>query len=234
MINVTIFNENYHEQIYDSIKKIYPNGIHGCIKQFLEEDKNLSIKTCTFDDFEHGLTEEILSETDVLIFWSHAKQDEFLDKVSLRIKKYVLQGMGFLVLHSGHFSKPIKELLGTSMTLKWKHGESEKLWCIMPSHPIAKNVPECINLPQEEMYGEFFDIPTPEELIFLGHFSNGYVFRSGCVWTRGLGKIFYFQPGHEEYPIYYDKNIQKIIKNAVYYLNNSEKSKKYLECFEVK
>lgn len=233
MIKVTIYNENYHEQIYENVKKIYPNGIHNCIKDFLEKDKNLLVRTCTFDDEEHGLSEKILSDTDVLIFWSHAKQDEFSDEVALRIEKYVLRGMGFIALHSAHFSKPIKNLLGTSMTLKWKHDESEKLWCIMPNHPISNDVPECVELPKEEMYGEYFDIPVPDELIFLGHFSNGYVFRSGCVWNRGFGKIFYFQPGHEEYPIYYDKNIQKIIKNAVYYVNNPKKSEKFLVCYEV-
>lgn len=233
MIRVTVFNENYHEQIYEGIRKVYPQGIHGCIKTFLEKQEDFCVRTCTFDDPEHGLTEEVLSQTDVLIYWSHAKQDEFSSEVALRIQKHVLAGMGFIPLHSAHFSKAVKLLLGTTMTLKWMHGDSERLFCTAPSHPIAYGIPELIELPQEEMYGEFFDIPKPDEVVFTGWFKSGYVFRSGCTFTRGFGKIFYFQPGHEEYPVYFDKNIQQIIINAVRWAYNPERKTEPAECIAI-
>lgn len=215
MIRVTIWNEYKHEQEYENIRKVYPDGIHGCLAGFLQEE--FQVRTATFEMPEHGLTEEVLQETDVLIFWSHALQDEFSDEVAKRVQRHVLSGMGLIALHSAHYSKIMKLLLGTSMTLKWRHGDSEKLWCTAPTHPIAAGVPQMIELPQEEMYGEFFDIPKPDDVIFTGWFSGGEVFRSGCTFSRGYGKIFYFQPGHEEYPIYYHLEIQKIIKNAVHF-----------------
>lgn len=232
MIKVTIYNEFIHEQIYEGIRQVYPEGIHGCIKSFLETDENLSIKIATFEMPEHGLSEEVLNDTDVLIYWSHCRQDEFSDEVANNIRKHVLMGMGFVGLHSAHFSKAMKLLLGTSMTLRWKHGDSEKLFCIAPTHPIAAGVPASFAIPQEEMYGELFDIPKPDDVIFTGWFASGEVFRSGCTFTRGYGKIFYFQPGHEEYPVYYMPEIQLIIKNAIQWCNNPNKLTKPLDCEE--
>ena len=234
MIRVTVWNEYKHEREYEEIGKLYPEGIHGCIKSFLETEEDMSVRTATFDMPEHGLTEEVLRETDVLIIWSHALQDEFSDEVAERVKSHVLSGMGLIALHSAHFSKIMKRILGTTMTLKWRHGDSEKLWCIAPTHPISAGIPEVVNIPKEEMYGEYFDIPKPDDVIFTGWFSGGEVFRSGCTFTRGYGKIFYFQPGHEEYPIYYIPEIQQIIKNAVRFCTPTMAERKYPECEEVK
>ncbi|MDE5865262.1 MAG: ThuA domain-containing protein, partial [Lachnospiraceae bacterium] len=205
----------------------------GCIASFLKMQEDFTVRTATFDMPEHGLTEEVLQETDVLIIWSHALQDEFSDTVAERVKRHVLGGMGLIALHSAHFSKIMKLLLGTSMTLKWRHGDSEKLWCTAPSHPIAKDIPEMIELPQEEMYGEFFDIPRPDDVIFTGWFSGGEVFRSGCTFSRGMGKIFYFQPGHEEHPIYFKPEIQQIIINAVRFCAPLTEGRKKMQCKKV-
>ena len=234
MIKVTVWNEYKHEREYENIGRVYPKGIHGCIAEFLGKEEDIQVRTATFDMPEHGLTEKVLKDTDVLIIWSHALQDEFSDKVAQRVQQHVLSGMGLIALHSAHFSKIMKKLLGTSMTLKWKHGEQENLWCLMLTHPIAAGIPEKIELPQEEMYGEYFDIPKPDDVIFAGWFSGGQVFRSGCTFTRGLGKIFYFQPGHEEYPIYHRPEIQQIIINAVRFCAPAKKERRILECEEVK
>ncbi len=234
MLRITVWNEYKHEQEYEGIRRVYPKGIHGCIAEFLEKEEDFSVRTATFDEPEHGLTEEVLQQTDVLVFWSHALQEEFSEEVARRVQRHVLSGMGLVALHSAHFSKIMKLLLGTSMTLKWRHGDREKLWCINPSHPIAAGVPELIELPEEEMYGEFFDIPKPDDVIFTGWFSGGEVFRSGCTFTRGYGKIFYFQPGHEEYPIYYHPEIQKIIGNGVRFCAPSGAARTMPECVEVK
>lgn len=234
MLRITVWNEYKHEREYEAIRKVYPEGIHGCISSFLEKEEDFEVRTATFDMSEHGLTEEVLQETDVLIIWSHALQDEFADMVAERVQRHVLAGMGLIALHSAHFSKVMKKLLGTSMTLKWKHGDREKLWCTAPTHPIAAGIPEVIDIPEEEMYGEFFDIPKPDDVIFTGWFAGGQVFRSGCTFSRGYGKIFYFQPGHEEYPIYYMPQIQQIIKNAVRYCAPITGKRTYPECQEVK
>ncbi len=233
MIRITVWNEYKHEREYENIRKIYPEGIHGCIASFLKAEEDFTVRTVTFDMPEHGLTEEVLLETDVLIIWSHALQEEFSDTVAERVQRHVLGGMGLIALHSAHFSKIMKRLLGTSMTLKWRNGDREKLWCTAPSHPIAKGVPEMIELPQEEMYGEFFDIPKPDDVIFTGWFSGGEVFRSGCTFYRGMGKIFYFQPGHEEYPIYFKPEIQRIIINAVRFCTPLGEGRKKMECEKV-
>ncbi len=217
MIKVTVWNENLHERLQEEVREIYPTGIHGCIAEFLSYDEDVRIHLATFDEPEHGLTQEILDETDVLVFWSHALQEAFSDEVAERVRQAVLNGMGLVALHSAHGSKIMKKLLGTSMTLKWRHGDRERLFVTAPSHPIAKYIPDYIELPVEEMYGEYFDIPKPDDVIFTGWFAGGEVFRSGCTFTRGLGKIFYFQPGHETYPTYYDKYVQRIITNAVYW-----------------
>lgn len=234
MIKVTVWNEFKHERELEEIKKVYPEGIHNCIAGFLGKCEDIQVRTATFEMPEHGLPEEVLGDTDVLIIWSHALQDEFSDEVAERVQQHVLSGMGLIALHSAHFSKIMKRLLGTSMTLKWKHGEQEKLWCLMPTHPIAAGIPEKIEIPKEEMYGEYFDIPKPDDVIFAGWFSGGQVFRSGCTFTRGLGKIFYFQPGHEEYPIYQMPEIQQIITNAVRYCAPTLLKRKNLTCEEVK
>lgn len=234
MIKITVWNEFKHEKEIDAIHRVYPEGIHSCIAGFLEKEQDFEVRTATFDMPEHGLTEEVLQDTDVLIIWSHALQKEFSDAVAERVKRHVLSGMGLIALHSAHYSKIMRELMGTTMTLKWKHGEQENLWCIMPTHPIAAGIPEKVFLPQEEMYGEYFDIPRPDDVIFVGWFPGGQVFRSGCTFTRGRGKIFYFQPGHEEYPIYYIPEIQQIIKNAVRFCAPMTGERKYPENQEVR
>ncbi|MBO4749416.1 MAG: ThuA domain-containing protein [Lachnospiraceae bacterium] len=234
MINVTIWNENVHERTQEEVREIYPNGIHGCIAEFLSDNEDIRIHLATFDEPEHGLTQEILDETDVLIYWSHVRQQEFSDVVAERVKDAVLRGMGLIALHSAHDSKVMKKLLGTSMTLKWRHGDRERLFVTAPAHPIARFLPEYIELPEEEMYGEYFDIPKPDDVVFTGWFAGGEVFRSGCTFTRGFGRIFYFQPGHETCPTYHDRFIQRVITNAVFWCAPDRRLKKSMECQEVR
>ncbi|MDP1508842.1 ThuA domain-containing protein [Paenibacillus sp. CMAA1739] len=216
MINVTIWNEFLNEKLNDEAKRIYPNGIHQALADGLA-DEGFTIRTATLrDDAEHGLGEEILNSTDVLLWWGHKAHDQVSDEVTARVVKRVQEGMGLIVLHSGHFSKPFKALMGTSCDLKWRvAGEQEIIWSVNPSHPIVEGINAKILLEQEEMYGEFFDIPTPDELVFISNFEGGEVFRTGCTFYRGSGKIFYFRPGHETYPTYYQPDILKVIANSI-------------------
>lgn len=217
-IRVLVWNEGRQDKTTPSIKAIYPDGIHGAIAKGLAFAKDLSIRTATLDEPEHGLTEEVLADTDVLTWWGHMAHHEVKDAVVDRVQKRVLEGMGLIVLHSGHFSKIFGRLMGTNCTLKWREvHEKERLWNIEPSHPIAEGIGDSFELPHEEMYGERFDVPTPEKVVFLGWFPGGEVFRSGCCWERGHGRIFYFQPGHETYPIYHNPDIIKVITNAVHW-----------------
>ncbi len=214
-IRVTVWNEFRHEKKEERIRAVYPDGIHGAIAAGLKESKDFEVRTATLDEPEHGLTQEVLDKTDVLTWWGHMAHGDVKDEVVARVQKRVLEGMGLIVLHSGHFSKIFRKMLGTNCSLKWREAdEREILWNIEPSHPIAEGIGEYIDLPAEEMYGERFDIPTPDQVVFVGWFEGGNVFRSGVTFERGHGRIFYFQPGHESYPIYFNKEIRKVIGNA--------------------
>jgi trehalose utilization protein len=176
----------------------------------------LDVRTATLDEPEHGLSEERLAGTDVLVWWGHKAHAAVDDAVVERVQRRVLEGMGLIVLHSGHFSKIFRRMLGTNCSLKWREAdEKERLWVIEPSHPIAAGLPPYFELANEEMYGERFDIPTPDETVFISWFEGGEVFRSGLCWQRGHGRLFYFRPGHEAYPTFHDANIQRVIANAV-------------------
>jgi len=229
MIRVTVWNEYVHEKKNHAVAEIYPNGIHGCIAEFLGKNDDMVIKTATLDQEEHGLTDAVLDDTDVLIWWGHVAHGQVSDEVVAKVCDRVRRGMGLIALHSAHNSKVFHALMGTTCSLRWRDNAREHVWCVAPSHPIAKGVPSDFRIDREEMYGEFFDIPTPDELIYLGWFNGGEVFRSGCVFNRAYGKVFYFQPGHETNPIFHMPQIQTIITNAVRYLYNDNKQEK-VEC----
>jgi trehalose utilization protein len=222
MLQVTVWNENRHEQKNPKVREVYPEGIHGAIASFLQEEQ-YNVRTATLDEPEHGLTEEVLNSTDVLVWWGHIAHNEVDDSIVERVKQRVLDGMGLIVLHSGHFSKIFKTLMGTSCDLKWREAdEKERIWVVDPSHPIAEGINEYIELEKEEMYGEHFDIPAPDQLVMISWFEGGEVFRSGCTYQRGKGKIFYFRPGHETYPTYFHKDVQRVISNAVKWAKPTE------------
>ncbi len=212
---VTVWNEFLHEKEHEGIARLYPQGIHGAIAAYLR-DAQFSVQTATLEEPEHGLSEEVLDATDVLIWWGHKAHDRVSDEVVDRIQQRVVKdGMGLIVLHSGHFSKIFIRLMGTTCNLKWREaGEKERLWVVAPGHPIAAGLPEYFEIPHAEMYGEHFDIPEPDQLVFVSWFAGGDVFRSGCCFYRGRGKIFYFRPGHETYPIYHQQEVLQVIANA--------------------
>jgi trehalose utilization protein len=213
---VTVWNEFLHEKTNQKVIEIYPQGIHRAIADGISRHGRFEVRTATLEEPEHGLTEEVLNHTDVLIWWGHRAHHQVEDAIVNRVHQRVLEGMGLIVLHSGHFSKIFKKLMGTSCDLKWREAtDKERLWVVDPAHPIAEGLGQYIELPGEEMYGEHFDIPAPDELVFVSWFTGGEVFRSGCTYHRGQGKIFYFRPGHETYPTYHNDEVLKVIANAV-------------------
>ena len=181
MIRVTVWNENLSETKYEDVAALFPKGIHGYLAVLFGKEADLDVRTATMDQPENGLPDEVLENTDVLIWWAHTGHHLVSDGVAWKVQQRVLRGMGLIVLHSAHLSKPFQLLMGTSCTLKWRDGDFERLWTVLPNHPIAQGVGEFIELEEEEMYGERFDVPEPDELVFIGWFSGGEVFRSGLA-----------------------------------------------------
>jgi len=213
-VRVLVWNEHRHERTNSTVAGIYPDGIHAAVAGALRGG-GLEVRTATLDDPGQGLTEDNLAWADVLVWWGHAAHEEVADEAVERVHARVLAGMGFIALHSAHFSKPFRRLMGTTCQLKWREADDrELLWVLAPHHPIAAGLGEYIDLDREEMYGEFFDVPPPETLVFVSWFSGGEVFRSGATYSRGRGRVFYFRPGHETYPTYHNGDVHRVLVNA--------------------
>ncbi len=216
-LRVTVWNEGVHDKRDRKVMDIYPEGMGKAIAGYLAEQPGIaSVRVAELGDKGQGLTDTILARTDVMTWWGHCAHDQVTDENAAKVKQCVLEGMGLVVLHSGHFSKVFKSLMGTGCDLKWREiGEKERLWVVDPAHPIAEGLSEYFELPHTEMYGEHFDIPQPDQLVFISWFEGGEVFRSGCCWHRGLGKVFYFRPGHETLPIYHNETVLRVIYNGI-------------------
>lgn len=221
MIRAVVWNEFVHERENDVVRGIYPDGIHVAVAAALREDGDVAAATATLDEPEHGLSEARLRETDVLFWWGHKAHGRVEDAVVERVVARVHQGMGLVVLHSGHFAKPFIRLMGTPCSLRWREaGERERLWAVNPAHPILDGIGDRIELPHEEMYGEPFLVPEPMETVLVSWFEGGEVFRSGLTYQRGAGRIFYFRPGHETYPTYHDPVVRRVLRNAARWAYN--------------
>lgn len=226
-IRVTVWGEDRHEHTNEVVRRIYPHGMHEAIAAGLRARlaQRVQVRTATLDQPAHGLGGQVLPETDVLTWWGHKAHDEVSDEVAERVAQEVLKGMGLVVLHSGHESKVFKRLMGTSCALRWREADDrEVVWTVNPTHEIARGVPPVFVIPRQEMYGEFFDIPEPESLVFISSFTGGEVFRGGCCFQRGLGRTFYFSPGHETYPVYHQAEIQQVLANAVEWAAPSQRA----------
>jgi trehalose utilization protein len=218
VIRVTVWGENVHEHRDEAVRALYPDGMHATVAEALAEDPEIEAGTATLDQLEHGLTADRLAATDVLTWWGHAAHDAVEDVIVDRVQARVLEGMGLIVLHSGHFSKIFRRLMGTTCSLRWRDvGELERLWVCNPGHRIAAGLEPYFELEQEEMYGEPFGVPEPEEQVFVSWFAGGEVFRSGNCYRRGAGKIFYFRPGHELFPTYHQPTVRQVLRNAVHW-----------------
>lgn len=232
MIKVLVWNEFRHEKDPDcAASTVYPNGIHAAIADFLGKEDDIEVTTATLDDKDCGITDEVLADTDVIIWWGHCNHSDVPDEIAEKVQNAVLNGMGAIFLHSAHKSKPFMRLLGTSCSLIWRESDDmERVWVTKPSHPIAAGIDTCFELPADETYGEPFGIPNPDDIVFMGWYSGGEVFRSGVTFTRDNGKIFYFQPGHETYPTFYNPNVQKVLLNAVRWAKPAFRSENVMDC----
>lgn len=214
-VRVLIWNEFRHERNKPEVAAIYPDGIHTALAKGIA-GSDVETRTATLDEPEQGLPDDRLDWADVLVWWGHGAHKEVTDRSVEKVHERVLAGMGLVVLHSGHESKIFKRVLGTSGALRWREaGEQEILWNLEPSHPILEGIGDCIELPHEEMYGERFDVPPPDETLMISWFQGGEVFRSLCTWRRGHGRVVYFRPGHETYPTYHNEEVLRVIGNSV-------------------
>ena len=228
-LRIAVFGENRHEKVDPKVQEIYPEGMHAVIAEALRtllaaDGVEAEVRIALLDDIEESLSEEALAETDVLTWWGHMAHEDVPEEIAERVVRRVHEGMGLIPLHSAHYSKPFKKLMGTTCNLLWRNeGEEERVWTVNGSHPIARGVPHPIVVPEQEMYGEMFDIPAPDELVFVSSFAGGEVFRSGAVFRRGKGKVFYFSPGDQEYPVYRQAEIQRVLANAVVWARPEER-----------
>ncbi|MEM8874898.1 MAG: ThuA domain-containing protein [Planctomycetota bacterium] len=222
-LRVTVWHEHRHEKTNEKVREVYPDGMHEAIAGYLRTEGDFRVRTALLDDPEHGLNDDVLENTDVMTWWGHMAHDDVDDAIVDKVVKRVHDGMGIVFLHSGHFSKPFKKLMGTTCDLKWRESnDREILWVTRPGHPILDGVADKIVIDKEEMYGEFFDIPEPDETILVSTFSGGECFRSGITYRRGAGSIFYFRPGHETYPSYHNKEILHVIANGLRWVGGKE------------
>jgi trehalose utilization protein len=226
-IRVTVWNEHIHERRDDAVRAVYPDGIHQELATAIHEAHGdaVEVRTATLDDAECGLADVLLETTDVLVWWAHVAHERVPEDRAARVQERVLDGMGFVALHSAHLSKPFVRLMGTRCNVRWREADDrEVVWTVHPTHPIARGVPPVFVIPKQEMYGEYFDIPPPDELVFISSFSGGEVFRSGCCFARGKGRIFYFSPGHETYPVYRQPEVRRVVANGVLWTHSDELS----------
>ena len=171
-IRVTVWGEYRHEKQNPLVSELYPQGMHEAIGSYLRRCEGLAVHTAHLDEPEHGLSDERLKQTDVLTWWGHLAHDDLQDLIAERVYHRVHEGMGLIVLHSGHYSKIFKKLMGTTCNLKWREADdSEVLWVTRPGHPIVRGIDDHFVLPREEMYGEYFDIPEPQETVLISSFT---------------------------------------------------------------
>ncbi len=218
-IRLTIWNENVHEraegELGELVRRVYPHGIHNALKKELASG-DLEISAVTLDMPDQGMPDDLIAKTDVLMWWGHCAHGRVADALVDKLHGRILAGMGLIVLHSGHYSKIFRRLLGSSCSLRWREcGEKERVWVVDPQHPIARGVPDSFVVPQTEMYGEPFGLPEDAHPVFMSWYEGGNVFRSGVALRRGAGRIFFFSPGHETFPIYHNPDVVKVLANAV-------------------
>ena len=240
IVRVLVWDENPGNAPAD----VYPNGIRGAIAEGLNRpDKRAPILAATahLDEADQGCSEVALQAADVLIWWGHARHGQVTEETARRIYTQVHErGMGLILLHSAHYSKPLQWTLAASGHLKggWRvtsPPDREEITVCAPRHPIAEGVRD-FTLESEEMYGAPFEVPAPQCVVFQSHFPLGKeYFPCGICWTvgrgktegftsgpgggvgegQGVGRVFYFRPGHETYPTYYNTTVRKILRNAV-------------------
>jgi trehalose utilization protein len=217
---------------------VYPRGINGQFAEFLKSEKDIVVKTANITDPEQGLSEEALAAADVVIWFGHKMHARVTDENVDRVLRHIrTRGMGFMPIHSSHYSKPFQKLMVRIAEEKGVHlddtpgkwakvrneGAAETIQVIAPRHPIAHGITE-FTIPKTETYWNPFVVPPPDTKIFAGRSDNGMQDGSdGLLWRYGKGQVFYFRPGHETYPIYFQPEVQRVLKNAVRFLGTHPK-----------
>lgn len=203
-------------------KAVFPDDINNAVAGALCEDPQLTVTTAELVDPGDGVPEEVLASTDVLVWWGHLLHGRVTDAAVARIAAQVRDGgMGFVALHSAHMSKPFTTLIGDDGRLGGValDGGKETITVRTPDHPVAQGVSDFV-IGKEESYDEEFGCGHPDTVVFHSAFENGQQFRSGLAYRIGAGRVFYFRPGHEEYPTLFLPEVKQIIRNAVRWAAN--------------
>jgi trehalose utilization protein len=206
-------------------KEVFPNDINGAVAAGLAKLRGYTVKTASITDPEQGVSQAALDETDVLIWWGHQRHGQVSDEAVQRIVARVKDGgMGIIFLHSAHFAKPLKAVLGSSgaWSAYVNDRSTHRITVADTKHPIARGVRDFV-IPKEERYEEPFIVPEPEAVVFDGYYESTKTnARQGLCWTIGKGRVFYFRPGHEEFPIFFMPEVRRILRNAALWCARDE------------
>ncbi|MBI1353570.1 MAG: trehalose utilization protein ThuA [Acidobacteria bacterium] len=213
--------------------EVYPAGINGEVASIFAADRGVEVSVANMLDPEQGLSEAALAQTDVLVWFGHRSHADVLPEVVDRVvRRVTADGMGFLPLHSAHYSLPFVRLMeleaaeqGVRLTGRvgsWgavrNKGEPERVQILLPAHPIAKGL-TAFTIEGTEEYANPFVAPPAEEKVLAGAWEGGEQDGSdGLAWTVGKGKVFYFRPGHETRPIFRQPEVRAVLRNAVLWL----------------
>ncbi|MCI8623421.1 MAG: trehalose utilization protein ThuA [Provencibacterium sp.] len=217
-IRVTVWNEFYDDPRHPAIQELYPGGVQEYLASVLREEPDMAVTARHFyEDDACGLSDEVLDSTDVLLVYGHILRDNVPeDRVKKLIERVVKEGMGVIFLHSALWMNLFQRLVGPGAYCGYRElGERERVWVVNRNHPIAAGLPSSFVIPHTEVYSEPAGFPDPDELVFISWYQGGEAARSGMVWRRGAGRIFYFSPGHAWYNAMQIPEYHTVIKNAV-------------------
>jgi trehalose utilization protein len=230
-INVLVWDEQQDVQVKSGA---YKNFLGNAVAEFLSKTDGLQVVSANINEPDQGLADDRIAAADVVVWWGHVRHKDVNDsKVESIVAKVKAGKAGFVALHSAHYSKPFKNLMGTNCGFKKvdankNEGFVQHLRVVSPMHPIAKGVKD-FDIPKTEIYGEPFEVPMPDAIVLYGHWDTGDSFPDVCCWTVGGkgvssaaakaanpgGRVVYFRPGHETFPIFHQPEVQRVVTNCV-------------------
>ena len=198
-------------------KSVYPRDIDGALGDFLGKRKDLVVSRARLDDADVGLSDGALDATDALIWWGRLRHADLPDSRARAIAARVRAGkLGFIALHASCLSKPFVELMGGPCELGGfrEDGRPERVEIKDRDHPIARGVAP-FTIPRTSMFAEPFKVPKPDSIVMMSTFDRGETFRSGMTWTVQKGRVAYFRPGHDGFPVFFHPSVRQVIANSV-------------------
>ena len=276
-VRVVVWDEQQPAQ-----KEVYTNFLGNQIASYLRTLPDLSVTSVNLNDPDQGLSDAIITNCDVLVWWSHVKNKQVSTNKAAEIVGRIQQGkLSLITLHSALTSWPFIQAMnertredalrtvptGTPMEFitpaaykdpkpgdpitpriemtnapdgsalarvylpiceitEWHEaGLPSHVTTLLPEHPIARGIALHFDISKTETYVEPFHVPKPDAVIFQEKWDGYPEFRSGMLWSVGRGRVFYFRPGHETFPVYLEPIPLRIIGNAVEWLGRQGRPK---------